>query len=113
MLSHDARVMILDEPTAVLTERDIGEFFVQIKQYTKAGNSAVLITHKLDDALEHADHVTVLRQGRGVHTSPAGAVSLWDLEAAMIGTARTIVEKRTPSTSGENEIVASLNSVML
>jgi ABC-type uncharacterized transport systems, ATPase components len=113
-LAHDARIMILDEPTAVLTERDVGELFVQIKQYTNSGGSVVLITHKLRDALEHADHITVLRQGRVVHTSTAASVTQSELEAAMIGNARNpVVEKRGPSTSGDSEIVASLEHVIL
>lgn len=117
-LAHDARIMILDEPTAVLTERDVAELFAQVKEYTRNGGSVVLITHKLRDALAHADHVTVLRQGHVVHTSEASGVSQSELEVAMIGTARSItVEKRAPLTSDENEeedeIIASLTKVVL
>jgi simple sugar transport system ATP-binding protein len=83
--AHDARVLILDEPTAVLTEQDTSELFAQIVRYTSAGNSVVLITHKLHDALEHADFVTVLRKGKVVLESRASDETEASLTTAMIG----------------------------
>jgi simple sugar transport system ATP-binding protein len=83
--AHKARILILDEPTAVLTERDISELFAQIRSYAADGNGVVLITHKLRDALEHADFITVLRKGKVVYSSPAEETDERTLAEAMVG----------------------------
>lgn len=84
-LAHDARILILDEPTAVLTEKDISDLFGQIRQYAAAGNGVVLITHKLRDALKHADQITILRRGKVVYSARADESDELTLTAAMIG----------------------------
>ncbi|MEI7884407.1 MAG: ABC transporter ATP-binding protein [Clostridia bacterium] len=68
MLYRKSSLLILDEPTAVLTPQEIEELFVFIRQYTGQGNSVVLITHKLDEILEIADRITVMRLGKNVGT---------------------------------------------
>lgn len=67
-LYRKSSLLILDEPTAVLTPQEIKELFVFIKQYTGKGNSVVLITHKLDEILEISDRITVMRAGKTVGT---------------------------------------------
>lgn len=84
-LAHDARVLILDEPTAVLTPRDIGELFRQLRSFADGGGAVVLITHKLDDAIANADEVTVLRRGRVALTAPMSRVDRLSLTSAMLG----------------------------
>ncbi len=71
-LASDARILLLDEPTAVLAPGEADELLRVVRGFTHAGGSAVLITHKLDEALAAADRVTVLRQGSVVYT---GAVA--------------------------------------
>lgn len=83
--AHDATILILDEPTAVLTPKDIGDLFAQLKAFASAGGSVILITHKLRDAIENADTVTVLRRGRCVLSSPMHAVNQEILAGAMLG----------------------------
>jgi simple sugar transport system ATP-binding protein len=83
--AHDAKVLILDEPTAVLTPRDVGELFGQLRSFADNGGSVVLITHKLQDALEHADEVSVLRRGQLVHHSPMREATRATLTRAMLG----------------------------
>lgn len=83
--AHGARTLILDEPTAVLTPNDIGDLFVQLRSFASSGGSVILITHKLRDALEHADEVTVLRKGRGVLNSKISQVNETELAKAMLG----------------------------
>ena len=84
-LIHGAGMMILDEPTAVLTPADTYELFEQLSSYIRDGGTVVLITHKLDDAIRHADEVTVLRQGRVVLHSPMRNTSATKLSGAMLG----------------------------
>src|SRR5262249_23397608 len=65
-LSRDARLLILDEPTAVLAPAETEELLRWLRAYADAGNAVVLITHKLREALSISDDVTVLRRGRVV-----------------------------------------------
>jgi simple sugar transport system ATP-binding protein len=71
-LYRDARCLILDEPTAVLTPQEIDDLMVIIRQLADGGRSVIFISHKLREVREVADEVTVLRRGRVVgHTTPA------------------------------------------
>jgi simple sugar transport system ATP-binding protein len=84
-LVRRATVLVLDEPTAVLAPAEVEDLLRWLRVYVAAGNSAVLITHKLREALAVADDVTVLRRGRVVHTALASAVTSSSLTTAMIG----------------------------
>jgi general nucleoside transport system ATP-binding protein len=84
-LAGDARVLLLDEPTAVLAPSEAEELFDVIRAFTASGGSAVLITHKLDEALRAADRVTVLRQGTVTYAGPRAAQTMESLARAMIG----------------------------
>jgi simple sugar transport system ATP-binding protein len=84
-LATDARILLLDEPTAVLAPGEAEELLRVVRGFTARGGSAVLITHKLDEALATADRVTVLRQGVVVHEGAVGEETRESLAAAMIG----------------------------
>lgn len=84
-LAADARILLLDEPTAVLAPAEAEELLKVIRAFTLSGGSAVLITHKLDEALRAADRVTVLRQGTVTYAGPRAAQTLESLARAMIG----------------------------
>ena len=84
-LAHDARILILDEPTAVLAPTEAAQLLQRLRQLTTSGLSIVLITHKLPEALAIADDVTVLRHGRTVLSEPASMISERELADAMLG----------------------------
>jgi simple sugar transport system ATP-binding protein len=84
-LAADARVLLLDEPTAVLAPGEVEELLRVVRRFTSEGGSAVFITHKLDEALDAADWVTVLRRGSVVGTGPAAEWDAGTLAAAMLG----------------------------
>lgn len=86
-LVRNASVLILDEPTAVLAPSEIEDLMRWLRGYVATGNSVVLITHKLGEALEVADDVTVLRRGRVVFTKQASQTSATALMEAMLGAA--------------------------
>jgi len=67
-LSLDARILIMDEPTAALTEHEIGELFATIRKLKSKGVSIIYISHRLEELFEIGDRVTVLRDGRTVGT---------------------------------------------
>jgi ABC-type uncharacterized transport system ATPase subunit len=84
-VAADARILLLDEPTAVLAPAEVVELLDVIRRFTAAGGAAVLITHKLDEALAAADQVTVLRRGAVVLQSVRRDLEPGELAAAMIG----------------------------
>jgi len=86
-LHRNAAILILDEPTAVLAPSEARELLRLLRQFALRGGSVVLITHKLSEALEIADDVTVLRFGRTVYRAPAAETSSDRLAAAMLGDA--------------------------
>jgi simple sugar transport system ATP-binding protein len=86
-LSHDAEVLMLDEPTAVLPPSEAAELLGWLRRFADAGHAVVLVTHRLRDALAVADDVTVLRRGRTVLTARAESLDEATLASAMIGEA--------------------------
>lgn len=84
-LARDARLLILDEPTAVLAPAEARELLGWVRRFADDGHAVVLITHKLQDALSTADDITVLRRGRTVYTGAASASSTARLTEAMLG----------------------------
>ncbi|HXD49760.1 MAG TPA: ATP-binding cassette domain-containing protein [Gemmatimonadaceae bacterium] len=84
-LARGARILILDEPTAVLAPAESEELLRWLRTFADEGNSVVLITHKLRDALSVADEVTVLRRGRVVHTGQAAGLSAERLATMLVG----------------------------
>jgi general nucleoside transport system ATP-binding protein len=91
-LARSATVLILDEPTAVLAPPEVEELLRWLRNFVAQGNAAVLITHKLREAMAVADDVTVLRRGQVVHTSPASRTTAEELAASMIGSTRSDVD---------------------
>ena len=63
MLYRDAELLILDEPTSVLTEQEIGKLFQTLRSLQKGGRTSIIITHKLQEVLEISDRLTVMRKG--------------------------------------------------
>ncbi len=84
-LYRGARILILDEPTAVLTPQETEQLFATLRALRAQGTTILLITHKLKEILALADHVTVMRQGQVVLDAPIGVVSLDSLAEAMVG----------------------------
>ena len=85
-LYHGAEILILDEPTAVLTPQEVEELFVIMRELRKAGKSIILITHKLKETLAIADTLSVLRDGRMITSGlPIEGVSADDLARMMVG----------------------------
>jgi len=84
-LAAEARVLLLDEPTAVLAPTEADELFRFLRTFARDGGAVVLITHKLSEALATADRITVLRPGEVVRTSRRAEATAGELTTAMIG----------------------------
>jgi len=84
-LYRRADILILDEPTAVLTPQEAQELFGILRGLTREGMSIVFISHKLNEVLEIADRITVLRRGRKIETLPASGATEQGLAQLMVG----------------------------
>ena len=99
-LSHRSRVLIMDEPTAALNDREIDELFGIIRQLRAEGVGIVYISHKMDEIQRIADRITVMRDGCTVGTVPA-ATPMADIIAMMVGRRLEPVRKVIPDTSAQ------------
>ncbi|PYE26029.1 nucleoside ABC transporter ATP-binding protein [Rhizobium sp. PP-CC-3A-592] len=85
VLARDARVLILDEPTAVLTPAEARELFKALRVFAAAGNAVIFISHKLDEVLEISDRVSILRGGRKIATENTADCTPRLLARRMVG----------------------------
>jgi simple sugar transport system ATP-binding protein len=84
-LYRDARILVLDEPTAVLTAQETAELFDVLRSLRDDGVAIVFISHKLNEVLEIADRVTVLRRGKKIDTVPTAGATEQSLARLMVG----------------------------
>ncbi len=99
-LAAEARVLLLDEPTAVLAPAESEELFRFVRRFTQGGGGVALITHKLEEALAVADRITVLRRGAVVLSSPRSEVTAEGLTTAMIGGSLVVAPPAVPLRDG-------------
>ncbi|MCB1433827.1 MAG: ABC transporter ATP-binding protein [Alphaproteobacteria bacterium] len=85
VLLAGTKVLILDEPTAVLTDREADSLLTTVKRLAAEGTAVVLVTHKLNEVRKHADNVTVMRGGKTVATATAAEKSSQDLTVLIVG----------------------------
>lgn len=102
-LSRDAKVLILDEPTAVLTPQETDELIEIMKELKAQGTSIVLITHKLREVKAIADRITVIRRGKVVGTATPEA-SQTELAAQMVGRAVNLSVEKAPAKIGKTQL---------
>jgi simple sugar transport system ATP-binding protein len=95
-LYYGAKILILDEPTAVLTPKEIEDFFSILKILIKKGHSVIFITHKLKEIMELTHRVTVLRDGKKIDTVNTCDVNEHSLARMMVGREISLQMKKTP-----------------
>jgi len=100
-LYRGAEILILDEPTAVLTPQEAEELFEIIRSLQAEGKSIVFITHKLGEVLAIADRVTVLRRGKTIETVPREGATEEGLARLMVGREVLLRVEKTPAEPGE------------
>ncbi len=86
-LRNRSRVLILDEPTAALTDRESESLLGLLRELRREGQSILYISHRLDEVMELADHITVLRDGQSVYSAPAAETTQELLVHKMVGRA--------------------------
>ncbi|HET9682450.1 MAG TPA: ABC transporter ATP-binding protein [Candidatus Limnocylindrales bacterium] len=100
-LYRDSKLLILDEPTAVLTPQEDEELFGIMRSLKAGGTSIVFITHKLSEVLEVADRITVLRRGRIVGTTTPKEATLESLASMMVGRPVDLIVDKGPAQPGD------------
>jgi simple sugar transport system ATP-binding protein len=100
-LYRGADILILDEPTAVLTPQEAAELFQIIKSLQADGKSVIFISHKLNEVLEIADRITVLRRGKTIETVPRAGATEASLARAMVGRDVLLHVEKTAAQPGE------------
>jgi simple sugar transport system ATP-binding protein len=105
-LYRDARILILDEPTAVLTPQETDELFGVLRSFVDQGLSIIFITHKLGELLGVSDRITVIRDGRVVDTVQTSATSEAQLANLMVGRDVVLRVDRTAANPGEVRLAA-------
>jgi simple sugar transport system ATP-binding protein len=101
VLHRGASVLILDEPTAVLTPQEVDELFAVLRKLREGGTTILLITHKLREVMEISDRVTVLRGGKVVGERATAETSITELAALMVGRPVPLEREKTPARTGE------------
>jgi ABC-type uncharacterized transport system ATPase subunit len=96
-----ADILILDEPTAVLTPQEAGELFQILRTLTREGMSVIFISHKLNEVLEIADRITVLRRGKKIDTVPREDATEETLARMMVGREVLLRVEKTPAEAGD------------
>ena len=104
VLFRGAKILILDEPTAVLVPQEVKELFSNLKQLKDSGVTILFISHKLDEVLEIADEISVMRAGKYIDTVQANNVSKIELAEMMIGENLPSPPKRENKPREENAL---------
>jgi len=100
-LYRRADILILDEPTAVLTPQEATDLFGILRALTQEGMSVIFISHKLNEVLEIADRITVLRRGKVVETVPSAGATQDSLARAMVGRDVLLRVEKPPTSPGK------------
>lgn len=100
-LYRGADILILDEPTAVLTPQEVKELITIMENLTNEGKSIIFITHKLKEVKAISDRVTVIRRGKVVDTVPTESATTNDLARMMVGRDVVLRVEKKPASPGE------------
>ena len=106
-LYRGAALLILDEPTAVLTPQEVSELFVTLRQMVKDGHALIFISHKLHEVLDISDRVTVLRDGRVIGTLATAQTTRGELARMMVGREMGLKPERIQMEQGQVRLALS------
>jgi len=110
-LSLNARILIMDEPTSALSSSECDTLFKIVRQLAKEGVAIIYTSHRIEEVLDLADRVTVLRDGRRVVTAPIGDLSRGAIISAMVG--RDMAANERDATAQDGTVVLSVRDLTL
>lgn len=110
VLYYGAKILILDEPTAVLTPQEISKLFKIFRAMKKSGCSIIIITHKLNEVMEISDRVTVLRKGESIETVETKATTEQKLTELMVGRpVKLSIERPECNFEGDDSVLLNIH----
>jgi simple sugar transport system ATP-binding protein len=110
-LQRQAQVLVLDEPTAILTPQEAHDLFGVVRKLAASGRTVIFISHKLLEVMDVADRVTVMRKGQVVGTKPIGETSVPDLALMMVG--REILLRVEKEAARPGEVVLEAEDLLV
>ena len=108
-LSMDSRIIVMDEPTSSLSDKDVENLFVLIKQIMKNGVSVIYVSHKMDEIFKIADRITVLRDGSYIGTKNKEETDIKQLIKMMVG--REINDTRPSRERSNSDAIMTINGL--
>jgi rhamnose transport system ATP-binding protein len=105
-LSLEARVIVMDEPTAALSATEVARLFEVVRTLRAGGSAVLFISHRLEEVFEICQRVTVMRDGRHVLTSELGGMTTDDLVRAMVG--RPVAERTAGERSAPGDMILTV-----
>ena len=111
VLLAGARILILDEPTAVLTDQEAERLLATVQSFARQGAAVILVTHKMSDVKRYADRVTVMRGGRTVETLDPQTVSVEQLVRLTVGESQAVGEHAKATAGDARLTVRNLRSL--
>jgi simple sugar transport system ATP-binding protein len=112
LLYRDAKILILDEPTAVLTPQEANELFRNLKKLRDEGKTIILITHKLKEVMSFTDHVTVFRAGKVTGEMPTSQTNPQELANLMVGR-KVVLNINVPPAHTRDELAMEVAALSL
>lgn len=110
LLYRGADILILDEPSAVLTAQEAVEMFKNLRKMAESGKSVVVISHKMSEVMQFADRITVLKGGKVEDTMPASEATVERLTKAVVGD-REFKPQKNKGSAKTDKIVLEINDV--
>ncbi|MDX8335085.1 MULTISPECIES: galactose/methyl galactoside ABC transporter ATP-binding protein MglA [Cetobacterium] len=107
--SYNSKIIVMDEPTSSLTEREVGHLFKIIKKLTDKGCGVVYISHKMEEIKEICDDITILRDGQWVTTASLKGLSTDEIISMMVG--RSLTQRFPEKTNKPQEVILEVESL--
>lgn len=108
-VSYNAKVIVLDEPTSSLTEREVRKLFKIVSDLREQGVSFVYISHKMDEIFEICDEVSVLRDGHMIMTKPVKETNMGEIVSAMVG--RSLDQRFPPVDNTPGDVILEVKNL--
>lgn len=110
-LYRDVQLLVLDEPTAVLTPQEVDDFFVILREMTSDGRGLIFISHKLNEVMQLSDRISVLRSGKLVGTTSPDQTTREDLAQMMVG--REVLANREERPAAKTKVALRIQNLQV
>jgi len=110
-LYRDVQLLVLDEPTAVLTPQEVDDFFIILREMTSDGRGLIFISHKLNEVMQLSDRISVLRSGKLVGTTTPAQTTRQDLAQMMVG--REVLSHREERPAAQTKVALRIENLQV